>query len=127
VIDLAENLRDQIRQRGWNQKEAAAEFGVKQSSVSQWLSGTHEPSVEMLLRVCRALKVTPNELLGARSPVFREAAAQYRTDREIARWFRQLRGAWQHHPDERHRIQTAIELAWPNQKEDIFNWLNEKP
>jgi transcriptional regulator with XRE-family HTH domain len=125
--DFSSNLRAELSRRGWNQKDAAEHFGVSQQNVSRWLNEGHEPSIELLLKVARALGVTPNELLCAPGP----AARPKRTPGEDEpgfgdRWFRQLRVTWQRHPDKRHQIKTAIELAWPNQAEDILRWLEAR-
>jgi hypothetical protein len=37
-----------------------------------------------------------------------------------------LRLAWQRYPKERHRIETALDLARPNQKQDIIARLKRK-
>jgi transcriptional regulator with XRE-family HTH domain len=111
----------------WTQKEAAEKIGVSQQNVSAWLNDIHEPSVEQALNVARVLGVSVEELFRAPGPVLREERSAYITGPNFERWFRQCRVSWHDHPEERHRIKTGIELAWPNQAKEILNWLETKP
>jgi transcriptional regulator with XRE-family HTH domain len=92
----------------------------------RWLSQGHEPSVDVLIHIAKKFGVTLDELLRAPGPALRPARAELDNIVWPARWFRQLRLAWQRAPDERHRIETALELARPNQKPDIISWLKKK-
>jgi transcriptional regulator with XRE-family HTH domain len=109
----------------WTQKEAAEKIGVSQQNVSAWLNDIHEPSVEQALNVARVLGVSVEELFRAPGPAVREDVAVYGSSPNFERWFRQVRVSWQRHPEERHRIKTGIELAWPNQAKDILDWLEK--
>ena len=126
MSDFADNLRALMAKRGWNQQEAADALSVSQANISRWLSQGHEPSADVLIRIARAFSVTLDELLRAPGPALRTARADYDTVVWPARWFRQLRLTWQRYPKERHRIETALDLAWPNQKPDIIAWLKKK-
>ena len=126
MSDFADNLRALMAHRGWNQKDAARAIAVSQANVSRWLSEGHEPSADVLLRIAAVFGVTLDELLRASGPTLRAARAEYNTVVWPARWFRRLRVTWQRYPKERHRIETALDLAWPNQKEEIIAWLNRK-
>jgi transcriptional regulator with XRE-family HTH domain len=126
MSDFADNLRALMAKRGWNQQEAANALSVSQANISRWLSQGHEPSADVLIRIAKAFGVTLDELLRATGPAMRKARAEYDTVLWPTRWFRQLRLAWQRYPKERHRIETALDLAWPNQKQDIIAWLKKK-
>lgn len=126
MSDFADNLRALMAKRGWNQQEAANALSVSQANISRWLSQGHEPSADVLIRIARAFGVTLDELLRATGPAMRKARAEYDTVLWPTRWFRQLRLSWQRYPKERHRIETALDLAWPNQKPEIIAWLKKK-
>jgi transcriptional regulator with XRE-family HTH domain len=126
MSDFADNLRALMAKRGWNQQEAADALSVSQANISRWLSEGHEPSADTLIRIAKAFGVTLDDLLRAPGPAMRKTRAEHDTVVWPARWFRQLRLAWQRHPKERHRIETALDLAWPNQKQEIIAWLKKK-
>ena len=126
MSDFADNLRALMAKRGWNQQEAADALSVSQANISRWLSQGHEPSADVLIRIARAFGVTLDKLLRVPGPALRTARADLDTVVWPARWFRQLRLAWQRSPKERYRIETALDLAWPNQKPDILAWLKKK-
>ncbi|MGD0060219.1 MAG: helix-turn-helix transcriptional regulator [Verrucomicrobiia bacterium] len=126
MSDFAENLRALMAKRGWNQLQAAAALSVSQANISRWLSQNHEPSADVLIRIAKAFGVTLDELLRAPGPALRIPRVEQDTVVWSTRWFRQLRLTWQRSPKERRRIETALDLAWPNQKPDIVAWLNKK-
>ncbi len=126
MSDFAGNLRTLMAKRGWNQLQAAAALSVSQANISRWLSQNHEPSADVLIRIAKAFGVTLDELLRAPGPALRFPRAEQDPVVWSTRWFRQLRLTWQRSPKERRRIETALDLAWPNQKTDILAWLNKK-
>lgn len=126
MSDFADNLRVLMAKRGWNQQETANAIAVSQANISRWLSQGHEPSADVLIRIAKVFGVTLDQLLRAPGPAMRIPRAEFETTIWTTRWFRQLRIAWQRFPEERYRIETALELAWPNQKPDIIEWLNKK-
>lgn len=126
MSDFADNLRALMAKRGWNQVQAAAALSVSQANISRWLSENHEPSADVLIRIAKVFGVTLEELLRGPGPALRPPRAELETTLWTTRWFRQLRLTWQRSPKERGRIETALDLAWPNQKPDILAWLNKK-
>lgn len=58
--------------KGYTQKQLAEIIGVTEASVSRYESETRKLDQELITRLCIALEVTPNELLG-----FDEAYAIY--------------------------------------------------
>jgi transcriptional regulator with XRE-family HTH domain len=126
MSDFADNLRAQMDKRGWTQTDAADALSVSQANISRWLSQNHEPSADVLIRIAKAFGITLDELLRAPGPALRPPRAEQETVVWPARWFRQLRLTWQRSPKERGRIETALDLAWPNQKPDILAWLKKK-
>lgn len=46
----------------------AAQLGVEENALTRWERGETEPDIEMILRICQILEITPTELLlGKRS------------------------------------------------------------
>jgi transcriptional regulator with XRE-family HTH domain len=126
MSDFADNFRTLVAKRGWTQQQAANAIGVSQANVSRWLSQGHEPSAAILIRIATVFGVSLDALLRAPGPALRTSRAELDNIVWPARWFRILRLGWQRFPKERHRIETAIDLAWPNQKDQIITWLNKK-
>ena len=46
-----------------SQKELAKRIGVSTARVSNWEAGINRPDVDMLAAICRALEISPSELL----------------------------------------------------------------
>jgi len=126
MSNFAENLRTLMGKRGWNQQDTANALSVSQANISRWLSRGHQPSADVLIRIARVFGVSLDDLLRAPGPSMRAVRAEVHSIVWPARWFRQLRIAWQRFPKERHRIETALDLAWPYQKKKIIAWLNKK-
>lgn len=126
MSNFAENLRTLMAKRGWKQTEAAAALSVSQANISRWLSQNHEPSADVLIRIAKVFGVTLEELLRGPGPARPTPRAEFDSTLRTTRWFRQLRLVWQRSPKERRRIESALDLAWPNQKADILDWLNKK-
>lgn len=60
---FSSNLECVLQNLGMSQRELAERAGMTQSAISQIISGDREPMVSTLLKLCCALKLTPNELL----------------------------------------------------------------
>ena len=63
-MDIGANIKEAMRVKKVTQMQLAAALGVKQNTVSQWVNGKNEPNCETIIKLCRFLDVTPNELLG---------------------------------------------------------------
>lgn len=50
-------LSSEIEARGWDQRMAAQAFGVRESSVHNWLHQNRKPSVKNVLKIARGLHV----------------------------------------------------------------------
>jgi transcriptional regulator with XRE-family HTH domain len=57
-------LKAARREQGIGQRALAAHLGVSKSSIAKYESGTHTPSVPVLLRLARALNLSLDTLLG---------------------------------------------------------------
>ncbi|MCL2756109.1 MAG: helix-turn-helix domain-containing protein [Firmicutes bacterium] len=52
-----------MKEKGLNQLDISAIVGVRQSQVSNWLSGRSLPGYKSICALCKSLKVEPNYLL----------------------------------------------------------------
>ena len=49
-----------------SQRELAKRIGVSNSRIGNWEHGTHRPDVDYLADICKALEVSPSDLLDVR-------------------------------------------------------------
>ena len=61
--EIGTRIRKYREERGLNQKELAELIGVSNSRVSNWEQGVNRPDADILADICRALEVSPSELL----------------------------------------------------------------
>ena len=64
---IGERIKEARLAQGFSQQELATRIGAKYRSVSTWELGTAKPDCLTIIRLCEALKVTPNLLLGFRA------------------------------------------------------------
>ena len=64
--EIGERIRKYREELGINQKELAQRLGVSNSRVSNWEQGINRPDANILADICRALNVSPSELLNVR-------------------------------------------------------------
>ncbi len=61
--ELGARIRKYREGQKMSQKELAALLGVSNSRVSNWEQGINRPDADILADICRALNVSPSELL----------------------------------------------------------------
>ena len=61
---LGYNIQMLRKMRGLSQKDIANSLLKSQNAVSSWELGNTSPSVDDLLKLCKLLEVTPNQILG---------------------------------------------------------------
>lgn len=61
--EIGSRIRKYREQAGLSQKELAQRIGVSNSRVSNWEQGVNRPDADILGNICRALNVSPSELL----------------------------------------------------------------
>jgi transcriptional regulator with XRE-family HTH domain len=49
--------------RGWTQQELSIRSGVSRSYISELERDGHEATIDILCKLCRGLKLTPNEII----------------------------------------------------------------
>ena len=64
--ELGARIRKYRENRGVSQKELAQMISVSNSRISNWEQGINRPDVDILAAICRALNVSPSELLDVR-------------------------------------------------------------
>jgi transcriptional regulator with XRE-family HTH domain len=64
MSEFAKRLADNMKNMSITQTAIAKMLRVSQQSVSYWINGIYEPSIQQILELCKILQTTPNELLG---------------------------------------------------------------
>ena len=60
---IGANIRAARKAAGVSQKELAERLQVHQKDISRWENGAHVPTVEMLVKICRELNASADEIL----------------------------------------------------------------
>ena len=60
---IGENIRAARKKAGVSQKELAERLQGHQKDISRWENGAHIPTVEMLIKICRELNASADEIL----------------------------------------------------------------
>lgn len=63
-MDFIDILKDIMIDFNLNQSELAKKIGLKQSQVSEWLSGKSKPGYDSIKAICVALDISADRLLG---------------------------------------------------------------
>ena len=61
---LGERLRARARELDLSNAEVARRAGLTERRYGHYVTGTREPDLQTLLRICTVLALTPNDLLG---------------------------------------------------------------
>jgi transcriptional regulator with XRE-family HTH domain len=61
--EFAKRLRQRARELGLSDAEVARRAGLTERRYGHYATGTREPNLATLLRICEVLAVTPNEML----------------------------------------------------------------
>lgn len=63
-MNIGENIKNFRTFRGFSQQDLADQLNRTKSVISNWERGANYPDVETCEKLCKILKVTPNELFG---------------------------------------------------------------
>lgn len=66
MYEIGSRIRKYREERGLNQKQLANLIGVSNSRVSNWEQGLNRPDADIIADICRALQVSPSDLLDVR-------------------------------------------------------------
>ena len=61
--EIGKRIRKYREARGISQVQLAEKLGIGNSRVSNWEQGINRPDADILAEICRALEVSPSELL----------------------------------------------------------------
>lgn len=61
---LSDNIKNFRKFRFMTQKELAAQLGLTVTTVANWEQKNPNFSVDTLVKICKVLRITPNQLLG---------------------------------------------------------------
>lgn len=64
--EIGSRIRKYREECGISQVQLANKLGVSNSRVSNWEQGINRPDADILADICRALNVSPSELLNVR-------------------------------------------------------------
>ena len=84
-MQLAANIEDLIRSKGWSKTRFALELNKTQPEISKWLSGAHNFTVETLVQISQVLGIEIAALFAQKqvkdvySNTFSTASYQYIT------------------------------------------------
>lgn len=60
----SERLRKALKKKGWSQKDLAKHTGISESSISLYMHADCNATVDTIMKLCRALDITTDYLLG---------------------------------------------------------------
>lgn len=69
---IGKNLERMMMQRRLTERQLAKMVDVYPSSISQWLNGMREPQAYSIVKLCKALDCSADELLGIQRNCTRE-------------------------------------------------------
>lgn len=88
---LAELLRDQMRLLGLSQADVAGRVGVRQQTVSKWLTGETQPRVKLLPALAETLSMESTGLSMALVPPTEEPTPEEAAEVRVAAFARRMR------------------------------------
>lgn len=126
---FSSQLRKLLSARQWNQVRAAAELGLTQSQVSDYLSGKSEPVLSTAVAIAKRLGVSLDELTGfnASGTMVREDGALYMADESFVQWIERLKRRWKKKGASHAEMELAIRILFPEEAEQVVRWLNQLP
>ena len=63
-MDFIDILKDIMSDFNLNQTQLASKLGLKQSQISEWLSGKSKPGYDSIKLICQTLDISADRLLG---------------------------------------------------------------
>lgn len=64
--EIGNRIRKYRKERNWTQEQLAEKINVSKGRISNWEQGINRPDADILADICRALNVSPSELLNVR-------------------------------------------------------------
>lgn len=88
---LAELLREQMLLLGLSQADVASQVGVRQQTVSKWLTGETQPRVKLLPALAETLGLEPTDLSTALVPPVGDRPDDETSELRITAFSRRIR------------------------------------
>jgi transcriptional regulator with XRE-family HTH domain len=85
---IAERIRHRRKELGLNQKDLAALLGITQGAVAQMETGARSPSLDLVPRLAKALRVTTDYLFIGEDSALLEVGGLSGPDKLLLRRFR---------------------------------------
>lgn len=95
--DIGSRIRKYREKSGMSQKELANRLNISNSRVSNWEQGLHRPDADVLADICRALNISPSELLDV-----------HLSAEELSIQERKVIEAYRANPDLRHAVNILL-------------------
>ena len=105
-FDVRARITELIQEKGWSTAELAAKVGCDKRTVAYWKQHERAFNADMLLTVCQAFGITPNQFFRLNAPTGQESYAE-----AVARLQKLDVSALQAELDSLHEQQLLIELA----------------
>lgn len=64
--EIGARIRKYRKMRGFTQTELAKKIGVSSGRLSNWEQGMYRPNADIIASICKALDISPSELLDVR-------------------------------------------------------------
>lgn len=127
-----EALQELLRERGWNQSEAAVQLEISQGLVSAYLRGEREPTLSTLLNIASRIGVPIGKLVGEEISQQRgkhhgrKKALPQKTGRDQPpdAAMLNLKRRWKKKPHERATIKHLVAALFPENAQQVLVWLD---
>lgn len=118
-MTVSERIFEIMRKRGMTQKEFSEETNIGQSTISDWKHKGTNPSADKILPICRALGVTPEELLsGQEHYSLKDRERDYYIVNKNSEPGQLLTGYWSLEQETRQRLIGYVEALRAMQMEE---------
>ena len=98
--EIGSRIRKYREEQGISRTELAQTLGVTLSCISNWELGQNDPAADHLGDLCRALKVSPSELLGIQL-----------IDGELSEQERRLISAYRNKPEMQQAVNVLLGIT----------------
>ena len=67
-VFFGEKIRNARKAQGFTQRQLAEKIGVSNTSISNWEKGFSRPDADLIQKLCRVLRLQPNDFYGTETP-----------------------------------------------------------
>ena len=68
MADIAKNIKTFRQAKNLTQRQLSEKLNVSENTIQNWEYGKTKPTVDILIDLCKALSVTPNQFLDYDEP-----------------------------------------------------------